>query len=62
MYKGKECSTLYMPHVLLKTKVRRRAQLLLGTWPVFALCGSLLPAFTFIHASSCLTPTKTSER
>ena len=30
--------------------------------PFFALCSSLLPAFTSIHASSYSFPTKTSER
>ena len=30
--------------------------------PFFAYCGSLLPTYKFIHASSCLFSPKTSER
>ena len=39
-----------------------RCMLLLGIWAFFALCSSLLPAFTSIHDSSYSSTTKTSER
>ena len=60
-YKGKERSTLYMSrdYRKLKSAAVRCCYSELG--PFFVLCSSLLPAFTFIHASSCSSPTKTSE-